>query len=696
VSIKKDILFRVRLAFLLVFLFSLGIVFRIVEIQMVEGKKWKEMAEKINLQYKTVPAVRGNIYAEDGSLLATSLPFYRVAFDPSVADESLLNTSIDSLSMLLSRKFKDHTAVEYKRRILNARAKGRQYMILNRSKVNYLSKKEMEHWPVFREGRFQGGVIFEKVDERYKPFAYLGARTIGHINENHKGAGLEYSFNTFLAGRDGKGLFQKMSGSHWKPVYDGTEVKPVAGNDIVTTIDVNIQDVAQSSLASALIAHDADYGSAVVMEVATGEIKAITNLTRYSEGSYGESYNYAVGELTEPGSTFKLASVIALMEDAQLNLHDSIDAGDGRFQFYDRIMTDHKQDGYGMISFQDAFAHSSNIAISRWVDHHFGLKPERFVEYVRNMGLADRVGFQIVGEGVPYIKKPGDQGWSGVSLPWMSIGYGLKLTPLQILAFYNAIANDGRMIQPVIVKSVRQADKVVETYQAGVLNDRICSPETLGKVKTMLESVVEYGTASNIKNDFYKIAGKTGTAQKLKNGRYTRKYYTSFVGYFPADAPKYSCIVVIDNPKGFEQYASNVAAPVFKNIADKIYANDLEIHEPLPAEFVREEGVFPVVQAGYYEDLQQVMQQLEIAHEPTDAAEWVRAQIAGNQLKWKDGSTSFEYIPDVRGMSMRDAIFLLENRGLRVEYSGKGRVVRQSQLPGVKAIKGSRISLQLG
>ncbi|MEK6480764.1 penicillin-binding protein [Catalinimonas sp. 4WD22] len=695
-SIKRSILLRVRVAFLVVSLFALALFFRMAEIQFVEGEKWKAMAEEINLQYKTIPAVRGNIYAEDGSLLATSLPFYRVAFDPSIASDELMESSVDSLSMLLSRFFGDHSPVEYKRRILNARAKGRQYLILNREKINYLSKKEMEKWPVFREGKYGGGVIFEKVNERYKPFSFLGARTIGHINENNKGAGLEYSFNEYLAGRDGKGLFQKMAGSYWKPIYDGTQVKPVAGYDIVSTIDVNIQDVAQSSLMKALIEHEADYGSAVVMEVKTGEIKAISNLTRYENGNYGESYNHAVGGLTEPGSTFKLASVIALMEEVHLNLNDSIDAGDGRYEFYDRVMTDHEYGGYGMISFKDAFSHSSNIAISRWVNHHFGLKPERFVNYIQSMGLADRVGFQIKGEGMPYIKLPGDKSWSGVSLPWMSIGYELKLTPIQILAFYNAVANDGKMIQPIIVKSVKQADKEVEIYQSGVLNEQICSRETLEKVKTMLESVVEEGTASNIKNSYYKIAGKTGTAQKLKNGRYTRQYYTSFVGYFPADDPKYSCIVVIDDPKGFHQYGSSVAAPVFKNIADKIYATDLEIHEPLPKQFAREEGIFPVIQAGRYDDLQTVMKTLAIEHEHTDAAEWVRAQRAGNKVSWNESTTSFEYIPDVRGMTMRDAIFLLENRGLRVDYQGSGRVLKQSQQPGNKVIKGSKINLQLG
>lgn len=695
-SIKKSILLRVRVAFIVIFILFAIIVVWMAKIQIKDGDKWKAKAAEINLDYREVPAIRGNIYAADGSLLATSLPFYRLAFDPTVADDELMQQPLDSLARLLANHFGDRTWVEYKRWILNERERRRQYITLNRRKIDYLDKKKMEKWPIFREGRFGGGVIFEKINLRYKPFSGLAARTIGYINDNKQGAGLEYSFDKLLAGRNGEGLFQKMAGGHWRPVYDGNEVKPLPGYDVVTTIDVNIQDVAQASLLRALSRHEADYGSVVVMEVASGEIKAMANLSRLPNGKYGGIYNHAVGGLTEPGSTFKLASVIALIEEAGLNLNDSMDAGDGRFNFYDRVMTDHEPGGYGKISLQDAFAQSSNIAISRLVDHHFGVEPQRYVDHLRSMGLGDRLGFQLKGEGMPFIRKPGEKGWSGVSLPWMSIGYEVKMTPLQMLAFYNAIANDGKLIQPFIMKEVRQAGKTIERYRGGVLNPQLCSRSTLEKVRKMLLSVVEYGTASNIKNDYYKIAGKTGTAQKLKNGRYTRNYYTSFVGYFPADEPKYSCMVVIDSPKGFEQYASNVAAPVFKNIADKIYATDLELHEPLPVEFERKEGVFPVVQAGYYDDLQLVLRQLGIAHAPTDAAEWVRAEIDGNHLEWNESDESYEYMPDVRGMTLRDAIFLLENRGLRVRYRGSGRVSVQSQPPGRKVIKGSSIVLQLG
>ncbi len=696
-NIRKSILLRVRVAFLVIFAFALAVAYKITQIQFIEGDKWTQMAKQIGLQYKTVEAVRGNIYSDNGSLLATSLPFYRLAFDPKVADDPLFHQHIDSLSLLLSLHFGDRTPNEYKRRIQNARLSGKRYLILNRKKIGHLEKKQMSHWPLFREGRYEGGVIFEKVDERYKPFAFLGARTVGFINENNRGAGLEYSFNQYLAGKDGKGLYQKMAGSNWKPVYNGTEIKPEEGLDIETTLDVNLQDVTQSSLLSALYEHEADYGCAVVMEVKTGEIKAISNLTKRKDGQYAEIYNYAVGGLTEPGSTFKLASMIALFEDTPLNIQDSINTGNGVHSFYDQVMRDYKFGGFGKISIKDAFAFSSNIAISSLVDHHFGLKPERYIEYLRSMGLADPLNFQLAGEGKPYIPNPGSPDWSGVTLPWMSIGYSLKLTPLHTLAFFNAVANEGKMIQPILVKKIKKADKIIEAFQPSVVNEKICSDETLRKVRILLESVVEEGTAKNIKNDYYKIAGKTGTAKKLVDGLYTKTYYTSFVGYFPADRPQYSCVVVIDNPKGYQQYGSDVAAPVFKNIADKIYATNLDIHDPLPAPLEKDPKEFPIIQAGNYQDLREICQALQIDNPVAEELEWVSTERHQNGIRWKDnGVASSQQIPDVRGMTMRDALFLLENRGLEVDYKGTGRVQQQSLDPGSKVVKGSKIKLTLG
>ncbi|MCV9387132.1 transpeptidase family protein [Reichenbachiella sp. ABR2-5] len=695
---RLTILLRVRLAFLVVLIFSFGVLYKIVRIQTVDGGKWKKKAEAIGLQYRNVKATRGNIYSDNESLLATSLPFYKLAIDPAIASEDLYKSNIDSLSYLLSRYFKDLSARDYKRKINNARLEGRRYLRLNRQKINYLAKKEMSTWPLFREGRMEGGVLFEKVDERFHPFSYLGYRTIGTTDEENRGVvGLEYSFNNYLQGRNGKALYQKFSGGSWKPVFDGTEVKPQNGLDIVSTINVDLQDVAESALVKALYANDADYGCVVVMEVATGEIKAISNLSKNSRGEYYESYNYAVGSQgsREPGSTFKLASMIALFEESRISLLDSIDTGDGEYAFYDQVMKDHKPGGYGMLSVQQVFEKSSNIGTAKLIVNEFGDDPKRFTDHLERMGLTKPLGFQMVGEGKPYIKTPEDSTWSGVSLPWMSHGYELTMTPLQTLALYNAVANNGKMIQPMIVKQVKNADATVKKFETRVINEKICSDITLVKVKEMLKGVVQRGTASNIKDSYYQIAGKTGTAKHVVNGKYTNKYYTSFAGFFPAEKPKYSAIVVIDNPKRYRIYGSDVAAPVFKNIADKIYALDMELNNPFEGKEVMA-GIFPVIQAGNQDELKEICNEFGISNYVKGETTWTKASIANNSIAWKPMKFHDMVVPDVRGMTLRDALFILENKNIKVSYSGLGRVKQQSVLPGVKIDGQLKIELDLG
>lgn len=695
-NIKNSIVLRVRIAFLAILGVAGILTYRIVSLQSAEGDRWRELAEQVTVQYRAVPASRGNIYADDGSMLATSLPYYKVAFDPSVAHDTLFIPQVKALSERLAAFF-GSTPAAYERKLTRAREQGRQYILLSKKKIDHLERAKLSQWPIFREGRYGGGVIFEPVKLRYKPFGFLGARTVGFVNDNGEGAGLEYSFNKYLIGRNGQGLFQKMQGNHWKPVYDGSEIKPVNGLNIQTTIDINLQDVTQASLLSALYEHDAEYGCAVVMEVETGEIKAISNLTKRKDGKYAEIYNYAVGGLTEPGSTFKLASVIAMLEESGLQLDDTIATGKGVYRFHDRVMRDYKWGGFGTITLKEAFAKSSNIAISRWVDQYFGLKPSRYIGHLQKMGLTEPLGFQLAGEGIPYIPNPNDKSWSGVTLPWMSIGYGLKLTPLQTLSVYNAIANDGKLIQPILVKKVTQIGQEEQAFESAVLRKRICSPATLRKVRQLLESVVQEGTASNIRNDYYRVAGKTGTAKILIDGEYTSNYYTSFAGYFPSDRPKYSCIIVINHPKGYQQYGSDVAAPVFKDIADKIYATDLSLHEPLPTQFVREAGVYPVIQAGYHDDLQQICTVLQIEQLTSDdASEWVRAQPVSQKIRWQDETVVENQMPDVQGMTLRDALYLLERQGLKVEYQGKGRVTKQSLSPKESLKKGNTVWLELG
>jgi cell division protein FtsI (penicillin-binding protein 3) len=668
-----------------------------VKVQTVDGERWRKLAQENIMQYRVVKATRGNIYSDNGSLLATSLPFYKLAIDPARIDSKIYREGIDSLTILLSSYFKDKSKEEYRRKIEDARTSNKRYLILNHTMVNYQVKKQMSKWPILREGRSKGGVVFEKVEKRFKPFSYLAMRTIGFVNEDNKGAGLEYSFNKYLAGRNGEALFRKMAGGNWKPIHDESEVRPKQGIDIQTTIDINLQDVAESSLLKHLAEHDADKGCVILMEVGTGEIKAMANLGKLKDGGYTEIYNYGVGNegLTEPGSTFKLASMIALFEDSNIQLTDSIDTGKGTFEFYDKSMTDSKPGGYGKITVQEAFENSSNIAVSRLINDHFHLKPQKFLDYIFQMGLSEKIGFQMEGEAAPYIKKPGDKSWSGITLPWMSIGYELKLSPLHTLTFYNGVANNGKVIQPIIVKEVKVADVTIEKYETKVLNDKICSDRTLSMVKAMLEGVVERGTAKNISNAIYKIAGKTGTAQRIVDKRYTQTHYTSFVGYFPADKPKYSCIVVIDNPKGYKLYGSDVAAPVFKEIADKIYARDLDLHKPA-VKVLAQEGVFPVIRSGYYEDLRYICNQMSISnHMNSEEDEWVFASVSDNSVLWNKKEVIKNLMPNVTGMRLRDALYILENMGLKVKVSGTGRITEQSIAPGTRIGKGNQVNLMM-
>jgi cell division protein FtsI (penicillin-binding protein 3) len=695
VNIKKSILLRVRIAFLLVFVFATAVAIKVGRIQFFEGEKWKEVSDQMSFQYRPVKATRGNIYSDNGSLLATSLPFYKVAFDATIASDELFNNGIDSLAYRLSRFFKDQSAEAYKRMLRNAREANRQYTPLSSTTIGYQDKKTLEEWPIFRAGRLRGGIIFEKVDKRFRPFSNLSLRTIGFINENERGAGLEYSFNDELAGQDGEALYQRIAGGSWKPVFDGTEIKTEQGLDIETTIDINLQDVSETALLRALEYHEADYGVVAVMEVATGEIKAISNLSRNSKGNYYERYNYAVGGLREPGSTFKLATMIALLENTDIKLSDTINTGNGVHKFYKDVVRDHEKGGYGTITVKEAFEVSSNVAMAKLVDKYFGKQPSKFIEQIDKLGLSQPLGVQIKGEGIPIIKRPTDKDWSGITLPWMAYGYGLELTPLQTLALYNAVANNGKMIRPVFVKKIRKADKVVEKIKPTVLNDKICSDETLIKLRIMLEGVVERGTAENIKNSHYKIAGKTGTAQILENGRYTKKYITSFAGYFPAEQPKYSAIVLIKNPKGWRQYGSNVAAPVFKEIADNIYSRDIDMHAPLPKEFTAEAGVFPLIQSGKQDELQFLCNELGVSNHSATEKDWVVTERYGNSVKWKENKVIENLVPNVKGMTLRDALFLLESTGLKVNVSGKGRVVEQSKIPGTKISNGNEITIKL-
>jgi cell division protein FtsI (penicillin-binding protein 3) len=702
VNIKRSIVIRVRVIFILVALAACAIPYKVAVVQLVDGEKWKAKAEEVNFQYREVPATRGNIYASDGSLLATSLPFYQVAIDPTVVDDEKFKEGIDSLATLLATFYKDKSATAYKRMIQDGRSNQKRYLMVNRRQINYQEMQSLRSWPIFREGRIEGGVIFEKIERRYQPFSSLASRTLGTLNQDGVGSGIEFSFNNQLKGQNGKALFQRLSGGVWKPLFDVDDIKPLDGYDIQTTLDVTIQDVAETALRNRLKETDAAFGSVIVMEVATGHVKAISNLQKNATGTgYVESYNYAVGDLgsVEPGSTFKLVSMLALLEENKISPNDMIETGNGVYRFYGQPMYDAKNGGYGTISIRQAFEKSSNVAISKLVDRHFGSSPSKFLAYLDKVGLAQPLNLQLIGEGKPFFKKPGTSTWYGTSLPWISIGYESKLNPIHTLTLYNAVANGGKMVKPLFVKSVSNGAQILETFEPVVIRDAIASPKTIAQLQELLLGVVENGTARNIKNPNYKIAGKTGTAQKIINGSYQEIYYTSFAGYFPADRPKYSMVVVIDSPKGVAVFGGDVSAPVFKEIADKIFAKDLDLNvvdqtKILPAAMPGSR--FPYVASGKGEELQGIFEYLKLPLKSPSQEDWVVASSLAGQVQLQQTETENAVVPNVSGMSLRDALYILENKGLKVNFNGKGKVLTQSISPGTPLAPNSTIDLVLG
>ncbi|MBC6988607.1 penicillin-binding transpeptidase domain-containing protein [Hymenobacter sp. BT491] len=700
-SVKKSIVTRVRLAFLGVCLFSCAIVWKVSRIQFKEGEKWRALEQERRIVYQPVFATRGTILSDNGSIMATSLPFYRVAWDPTVVEEKVFTHGVDSLSLLLSRFFGDRSPQEYRRRLVNAKRSkdpAVRYLRLNSRQINFQEKKQIAQWPIFRAGKNKGGVIFEKVDKRFRPFGGLAQRTIGFVNEDKNGAGLEFTYNRDLAGKDGEALFERLPGGN-KPLYDGSEVKPLPGYDIKTTLDINLQDVAENALYKSLVANNAQYGCVILMEVQTGEIKAIANLGKVAEGVYREDYNYAIADQgrTEPGSTFKLASMMALFEEnPDIELDDTVNTGNGRMYIGGAVKTD--THGYGRLSVKQVIENSSNIGVAVLIDREFNKKPERYAEYLKKFGLDKPLGFQMSGEARPYVKDPTDRSWSRTSLSTMCIGYELKLAPLQTLAFYNSIANNGVKVQPMIVKEIKQDDKVLEHYEPRVLIPKICSDETLTKLRSMLEGVVLEGTARAIRTPDFTIAGKTGTAWKFKNGQYTKTYSTSFCGYFPADKPKYSCIVVVDSPKGGNWSGAQVSAPIFREVADKAMARDAASQRPLLARAPVNKSQVPFVKAGMQDELTLVCQKLGVSnHSKAEGEEWVHTAVdSGTQaLAWQVNPVRRNRVPDVTGMTLRDALFLLENRGLRVKAIGTGRVRRQSLAAGMPLQRGAGVVLEL-
>ena len=708
INIKNEVLVRVYIVGFLIALVALILIGQTAKLKFVEGEKWRTRRDSIKLEEINVEAEPGNIFAADGSILATSLPFFDIRFDPTEADDELFNENIDSLAHCLAQVNPERTDGGWKMFLTDKRNANKKYVTIKR-RVGYSEMEKMKSFPIFSEGKYGGGFIAQERFRRYRPFSPLANRTLGYVNDKNK-VGLERTFFKTLAGESGKRLMYRLGRDSWMPVSNLTEIEPKKGLDIVSTIDVNIQDYTHKALYNAVSKSKAEWGVAIVMEVKTGAIKAISNLqeeTSKKTIDWGEIYNNAVGARYEPGSTYKLASIMALLEDGYIELDDLIEIDSGKYQFYEEVMEDSGKESFttDTTTIQHAFEISSNVGIAKLVHQYYNQNKnaKRFIKTLKSFYLHLPTGIELVGEAEPYLKEAynTEDLWSGTTLPWMAIGYESEIAPIQLLNFYNAVANDGRLMKPYLVKEIQQEGKTLQRFPPTVVNRRIASKGTIQAAQTLLEGVVERGTAKKLKSNRYRFAAKTGTSQtnyhRLKSKNKKVKHVGSFAGYFPAENPIYSCIVVIKDPKVGSYYGGDVAGPVFRQIADKCFETQPAFYNSMDsktADRLQTEAL-PHNNLGYRNDFEQILQSLEMDYTTRTQNEWSVVTSLNDSLKIRRRTIPEKQVPNVVGMGLRDALYLLENKGLRVKVVGAGKVRRQSILPGTR-IRGQEIKLFLG
>jgi cell division protein FtsI (penicillin-binding protein 3) len=683
-------------------------------IQFKEGAEWKAKAEAFNTQVHEIQAVRGNIFDINGNLLATSLPYYEVAVDinaPSI-DKKLFEAKVDSLGTMIADLFKDKSAKQYIKLLRKARKSGDRYVVLKRN-VPFKDLQTLKTFPIFKKGK-RGGLVTLQTNKRERPFKMLAARTIGMAREGVKPVGLEGAYDTLLKGISGQRLMQKIAGDVWRPINDENEVEPKDGSDLYTTIDINIQDVAENALMNTLIKNKASHGCAILMEVKTGEIKAIANLTRDGKDSsaYSESLNYAIGYATEPGSTFKLASYLAVMDDYNISLDEKIQVGNGEVTYYNKTIKDAHAPESPVLTLKRAFEVSSNVAAAKTIVKYYSKNPQQYINKLKSFHLNEKLGLAIPGEANPLIKETKSKDWSGLSLPQISYGYESLITPLQTLTLYNAIANDGKMVKPRFEREIKHNGKTVKTFSTEVIAEQIVKPSTVKKAKEMLEGVVQNGSGKGLNITAFKVGGKTGTAQIAKTGVKRgsgktaygdvgdRNYQASFVGYFPADKPLYTCIVIINSPSNGIYYGGLVAGPVFKEIAEKVYSSSLDFLEPInnkqnlltkaPGSIKSKNDEMVIAsKALKLPTKSNATEDGYVSRNPSDST---RISLQTNNL---ESQLKKGIVPNLNGLSAKDALFLLENSGFHVKLYGMGSVKKQSIEAGQKFNKGDKITLIL-
>ena len=704
-DVKKDILWRVYLCFLGIILLGFIVLGRAFYIQQIQGKYWVSMSDSLHRKYIPITAERGSIYSEDGNMLSTSIPVFDVYIDFGAEGLQENNgkrfyNNLDSLSISLAKLFADATPGIYKSQLQLAYENEDRYYPLKK-KITFEQYKALRDFPLVKQGRNKSGFIIYPRDNRVNPYVLLANRTIGlSRGDTSKNVGLERTYDSILKGQTGQRLMRYMAGVY-VPV-DGAEIEPENGKDIITTIDTYMQDVAENALMKMMIGNNSIHGTCMVMETKTGKLKAVANLGKRPDGNYLEDYNYGVGKKTEPGSIFKLATLLSLLEDKYVDTNTIVDCEGGRKYFSGLKITDSHL-GTGNVTVKEAFAMSSNVAFAKLAEEYYQEQPLKFWEHLHHLRLDTMTGIDLVGQAKPLIKKPGSKYWTKTTLPFMAHGYEELVTPLHMLMVYNAVANNGRMMKPYLVNSVRELGVEVKSYKPQVLVEKICSDETLLKLKDCLREVVEseHGTAKSLKTTLYSFAGKTGTAVSANDNHGYNKankiYQSAFIGFFPFDQPRYTIAVVIQNSNESKlAYGGVVSGPVFRDVADRIYAASV-LNQPM-YQFSGLTDSMNYKFLGLKSDLNSILTTMKMPwFDSANGGYWRSLDIMNNKgtMTMKPDTLPVTVVPDATGLGLKDAVFLLENKGLRVVSSGRGKVIFQSILEGSVFNKGQVIKITL-
>ena len=705
-EVKKDILWRVYLCFLCMIMLCIFVLGRAIYIQRVQGKFWLGMSDSLHLKSEPIIAERGSIYSEDGNMLSTSVPVFDVYIDFAAGglrekQGKRFKDNIDSLSYCLANLFLDKTEADYKNELQQAYNDADRYYILKK-KMSFDQYLRLRDFPLVRSGRNKSGFIIDTKDKRINPYVLLANRTIGlSRNDLSKNVGLELTYDSLLRGMSGQRLMRYAAGSYM-PV-EGSELDPVKGKDIITTLDTYMQDVAENALMKMMVDNNSVHGTAIIMETATGKIKAIANLGKQTDGSYIEDLNYGIGKITEPGSIFKLATLMSLIEDRYVDMNTIVDCHGG-VQYFSGLRVKDSHLGTGLTSVKNAFAASSNVAFASLADKYYHNDPQRFLDHLHKMRLDTLTGVDIIASsGYPLIKKASARSWSATTIPFMAHGYEELVTPLNMLMLYNAVANNGKMMRPYLVNEIRDYGITVKKINPQVIDPQICSSGTLTQLKECLRAVVDsaHGTGHKVLFDSaYSISGKTGTAVTALNNKGYNKgnkiYQASFIGYFPSDAPKFTLAVVIQNSNESKLvYGADVSGRVFKNIADKLYARYISSTR-YNTRWPKDTLIYNAV--GMKNDMRSILSYMNVPFsDESQTGSWRNVQITSNNAMLNTTAPVAEstIMPDVKGMGLKDVVYLLENKGLKIAVQGKGKVISQSIPPAMNFVKGQTINLFL-